>query len=112
MAAIAVGTGAFGAHFLRAMLSSEQLSIWEIAVRYQMYHALALVAVGALGMQPIALRTNLTSGAFLVGTIVFSGCLYALALTGVKILGAIVPLGGGLLIVGWLLLAVAVARAR
>lgn len=110
---LAVAAGAFGAHGLRATLAATgQAENWETACRYCMYHALALVAVGLLaGMQTTPSGAVPAAAAcFLAGTLVFSGCLGVLALSGWKILGAIVPIGGVLLIAGWALLAVAAAR--
>ena len=96
-AAIAVGAGAFGAHGLRARLEPRALEIFETAARYQMYHALAIVLCGVL-----ATRGATTAGWILqAGIVVFSGSLYALALTGVKGLGAITPLGGLAFLIGW-----------
>lgn len=100
-AAIAVAAGAFGAHGLRERLEPRALEIFETAARYQIYHALALVLCGV-----IATRGATTSGwLFQIGIIVFSGSLYALALTGVKGLGAITPLGGLAFLIGWAWLA-------
>ena len=113
LGAVAVAAGAFGAHGLKAMLAAAgQTENWETACRYGMYHALALVATGLLAAAcPPAIRpAGIAGGCFLVGTLIFSGCLAALALSGVKILGAIVPIGGVLLIAGWLVLAAAAAR--
>ena len=113
LAGLAVAAGAFGAHGLKATLTaSGQAENWETACRYAMYHALALVAVGLLAAIRPAIPAGLTAAAwcFLVGTLIFSGCLAVLALTGIKILGAVVPIGGVLLIVGWVLLALAAAR--
>jgi len=113
LGAVAVAAGAFGAHGLRAMLAAAgQTENWETACRYGMYHALALVATGLLaaGRPELARPAGIAGGCFLVGTLIFSGCLAALALSGVKILGAIVPIGGVLLIAGWLVLAAAAAR--
>jgi uncharacterized membrane protein YgdD (TMEM256/DUF423 family) len=110
---LAVAAGAFGAHGLKATLAaSGQAENWETACRYCMYHALALVAAGLLARLQATLSATLPPAAacFLVGTFIFSGCLGALALSGWKILGAIVPIGGVLLIAGWLLLAVAAMR--
>lgn len=112
LAGLSVAAGAFGAHGLKATLTaSGQAENWETACRYAMYHALALVAVGLLAAirSPAPFLTAAT-WCFLVGTLIFSGCLAVLALTGIKILGAIVPIGGVLLIVGWALLALAAAR--
>jgi len=112
---IAVAAGAFGAHALEAKLeASRQAANWDTAARYALVHALAAVSAGVLASLPQAAAGRapaLWAGAcFLVGTTVFSGCLGALALSGVKVLGAIVPLGGALLIAGWGLLAAAGIR--
>jgi len=110
---IAVGAGAFGAHGLRAMLdASGHSATWETAARYAMYHGLALVALGMLApARPAVPGLVACAGwCFLLGTAIFSGCLAALALTGLRPLGAIVPIGGVLLIAGWALFAVAAAR--
>jgi uncharacterized membrane protein YgdD (TMEM256/DUF423 family) len=112
---IAVATGAFGAHALRTVLdASGQAGNWETATRYALVHALAAVVAGIMASQRTAsatARPALAAGAcFLFGSMIFSGCLMALALSGVRILGAIVPIGGVLLIVGWSLLAVAAWR--
>jgi uncharacterized membrane protein YgdD (TMEM256/DUF423 family) len=114
LAGIAVAAGAFGAHGLKATLAATgQVDNWETACRYAMIHALALLAVGLLA---IAIRTaapaSLSAAAwcFLIGSLIFSGCLAVLALSGITRLGAIVPIGGGLMIAGWALLAVTAAR--
>jgi len=106
---IAVGTGAFGAHGLKAFVSAEALDTWDVAVRYQMYHALALFAAAwAISRWPTQKKILCTGGwFFLAGVILFSGSLYALVLSGVRQLGAITPLGGGVLVVGWGCLALA-----
>jgi uncharacterized membrane protein YgdD (TMEM256/DUF423 family) len=108
---LAVGLGAFGAHGLRGRLSPEMLSVFETGVRYQMYHALALVLT-ALLMTTGRMTGRLVSSAgwlFTAGIAVFSGSLYLLALTGVTILGAITPLGGLAFLAGWACLALAAA---
>ena len=113
LGAVSVAGGAFGAHGLKASLeASGQAANWETAFRYSLVHALALVAVGLLASFRPAAGPALAASAwcFLLGVLIFSGCLAVLALSGVKILGAIVPVGGVLLIVGWLLLAFAAAR--
>ncbi len=114
LAALAVGAGAFASHALKAQLSERSLAIFETGARYQMYHALALIAIAILlaNAETIALRSNpqwLTAAgiAFIVGVVLFSGSLYGLSLTGVKVLGAITPLGGVAFIVGWCCLAIA-----
>ena len=109
---IAVGAGAFGAHGLKARLTPDLLAVFDTGARYQMLHALALLAVAwAITRWPG--RAALASGwCFVAGTVVFSGSLYLLALTGVRSLGAVTPFGGVLLLAGWLLLAVAAWRAK
>ena len=103
-----VGLGAFGAHALKGRLSPEMLAVFETAVRYQMYHALALLATAALITRTEGGRAVLVAGwSFTAGILIFSGSLYALALTGVTILGAITPIGGVALLIGWAALAVA-----
>ncbi len=112
LGALSVAGGAFGAHGLKAVLDATgQAANWETAARYCMYHALALLALGLLAeRRPTATRTvSAAACCFLTGVLIFSGCLAALALSGVKILGAIVPLGGLLLLAGWLLTAFAAA---
>jgi uncharacterized membrane protein YgdD (TMEM256/DUF423 family) len=110
---LSVAAGAFGAHGLRAMLDAAgQSANWETAARYCMYHALALVGVGLLGLSRPRSTAPLAAAAwcFFLGTLIFSGCLAALALTAFKPLGAVVPIGGVLLIGGWLLVALAAGR--
>ena len=107
---VAVAAGAFGAHALRSRLSADHLAVFETAARYQMYHALALLAVAwAVSRWAGALPTA-AGWLFVAGTVLFSGSLYALALTGVRWLGAITPLGGAAFLAGWLCLALAARR--
>ena len=98
---LAVAFGAFGAHGLRNRLSPEMLAVFETAVRYQMYHALALVLVGLMmgSMGGALIRTS--GWAFGLGILLFSGSLYLLALTGTAVFGAITPIGGLAFLVGW-----------
>lgn len=108
----AVALGAFGAHALKQRLSADMLAVYETAVQYHFYHTLALVAVALLAIYGVQGSLLKASGwLFFVGLILFSGSLYALALSGVKILGAITPLGGLCFLAGWLCLAVAAIRA-
>ncbi len=103
LAFIGVALGAFGAHGLEERLSAEQLQWWNTAVQYQLIHALALVLLGALQD-----RRALPSGpglAFLVGTLLFSGTLYAMALGAPRGLGMVTPVGGLGFLLGWLWLA-------
>lgn len=107
---LAVVLGAFGAHALKARLSPDLLATYEIGVRYQMYHALALVLIGLLAQSRASPLLHASGWAMLAGTVVFSGTLYVLALTGERWLGAITPLGGLAFIAGWVMLAVAAFR--
>ena len=111
LAGIAVGLGAFGAHGLRGILSPEDLVTFETGVRYQMYHALALLGVAWAVTQWETVLLEWSGWLFVVGILVFSGSLYILVLTGQRWLGAVTPLGGLALILGWVLLASAVFRA-
>lgn len=106
---ISVILGAFASHALKDRLSERALEIWETGTKYQMYHALALVLVALLLNNLSNSSTPLTiSGySFIAGTILFSGSLYALSLSGFKILGAITPLGGVAFITGWICFAIA-----
>lgn len=107
---IAVGFGAFGAHGLRGRLSPEMLVVFETGVRYQMYHALAIL-VTAVGLGFVDARLlRLAGWLFTVGIVLFSGSLYALALSGVTRFGMITPLGGLAFLAGWALLVVAALK--
>jgi uncharacterized membrane protein YgdD (TMEM256/DUF423 family) len=107
---VGVAAGAFGAHALRARLTPEDLAIFETAARYQMYHALALLGVAwVIGRWPGG-AASAAGWLFVAGTLVFSGSLYLLVLTGARWMGAITPLGGVALLAGWLALAWAVWR--
>ena len=110
--ALSVAAGAFGAHALKARLSPDLLAVFETGARYQMFHALALVAAGwASSRGPAAAGAATWAGwLFVAGTVLFSGSLYALALTGVRALGAVTPFGGVAFIAGWVALAVAALR--
>lgn len=110
MALAAVGAGAFGAHALRARLSPDMLAVWETAARYQMYHALALLAVAMAMPRAAGGSWNAAGWLFTAGIILFSGSLYVLALSGIRWLGAITPLGGVCFLAGWALLALAGMR--
>jgi uncharacterized membrane protein YgdD (TMEM256/DUF423 family) len=105
----AVAAGAFASHALKDRLVDRALEIFETAARYQMYHALALLLVGVLLSRAESAQFLLTAAgiAFIIGTAIFSGSLYALSLSGIKWLGAITPLGGAAFIAGWACLAVA-----
>jgi uncharacterized membrane protein YgdD (TMEM256/DUF423 family) len=104
---LGVAGGAFGAHALRSRLSPEMLAVFETGVRYQMYHTLALLIVAAaVGQMGRAHLLVISGWSFVAGIALFSGSLYALALTGVGVLGAITPLGGVLFLIGWISLAI------
>lgn len=102
LAFVGVAAGAFGAHGLREALDPGALAVWETAVRYQMYHALALVVVGLGAARWPSPSWSGPALLFVAGTVVFSGSLYALALSGIGWLGAITPVGGAALLAGWL----------
>jgi len=110
LAGLAVAAGAFGAHALRDRLAPDMLAIFETGVRYQMYHALALLAVAWATVRWPESSAVLAGWCFVAGIVVFSGSLYVLALTGVKWLGAITPLGGLAFLAGWALLVWTVPR--
>jgi uncharacterized membrane protein YgdD (TMEM256/DUF423 family) len=109
---IAVAAGAFGAHGLRNRLSPEMLAVFETGVRYQMYHTLAILFVALAAARFDGWLINGAGWAFTAGIVIFSGSLYALALSGVTILGAITPIGGVAFLIGWgFLAAIALALA-
>jgi uncharacterized membrane protein YgdD (TMEM256/DUF423 family) len=108
---LGVGLGAFGAHGLRGRLTPEMLGVFETGVRYHMYHALALVLVAAIMPRMGGWLVTTAGWCFAAGIVVFSGSLYALALSGVTVLGAITPIGGLALLAGWACLALAAAAA-
>ena len=111
---LSVAGGAFGAHALREKISERSLEIFDTGARYQMYHALALLLVAMLmSRSENPPRTLLVSGwLFIIGVVIFSASLYALSLTGIKSLGAVAPLGGLALMLGWAALAVAGATIK
>ncbi len=108
-AGLSVAAGAFASHALKERLSDRALQIFEVGARYQMYHALALLLVAILLIQSKSPSPSLvTSGwLFIIGIFIFSGSLYALSLSDIKILGAITPIGGAAFIAGWGALAIA-----
>jgi uncharacterized membrane protein YgdD (TMEM256/DUF423 family) len=112
LAFLAVGAGAFGAHALRERLSPDLLDVFETAARYQMYHALALVAVAWAADRWPGGATTVAGWLFVAGIVLFSGSLYLLSLSGVRWLGAITPLGGAAFLAGWLALAWAIWRGQ
>jgi uncharacterized membrane protein YgdD (TMEM256/DUF423 family) len=104
-AGIAVALGAFGAHALKLRLSPEMLAVYETGVRYQLTHALALLAVAWAITRWPGTAVSASGWLFVAGTVLFSGSLYALSLSGMRWLGAITPLGGVAWLVGWACLA-------
>lgn len=111
-AGVAVAAGAFGAHALRSRLSPTDLATFETGARYQMYHALALLAVGLVALRAPSAAATAAGWCFVIGTMLFSGSLYLLTLTGPRWLGAITPLGGVAFLAGWGALAMAALRIR
>jgi uncharacterized membrane protein YgdD (TMEM256/DUF423 family) len=107
---LSVAAGAFGAHALRARLAPDLLTIFETGARYHMYHSLGLIAIGLLSQLRPSPLLNGAGWAMTAGIVLFSGSLYALALSGVRVLGAITPFGGLGFLAGWLLFAVAAWR--
>jgi uncharacterized membrane protein YgdD (TMEM256/DUF423 family) len=103
--ALAVAAGAFGAHALRARLPPDLLAVFQTGAQYQLVHALALLAAGWVAARAPGGAATAAGLLFLVGSVLFSGSLYALALSGVRALGAITPVGGLAFIAGWLALA-------
>ncbi len=96
-----VAAGAFGAHSLKSLLTPDLLQVFEVGVRYLMYHALALVAVGLLGRQVPQRPLEVATGAFVCGIILFSGSLFLLAFSGARWIGALTPIGGAAFLIGW-----------
>jgi uncharacterized membrane protein YgdD (TMEM256/DUF423 family) len=112
LAGLGVAIGAFGAHGLQARVTPEQLAVFEVGVRYQMYHAIALIVLGLFAGRgpspvPIEVPPGVAPAAwlFLAGVVVFSGSLYVLVLTGTRWLGAVTPFGGVAFLAGWLMFA-------
>jgi uncharacterized membrane protein YgdD (TMEM256/DUF423 family) len=107
----AVALGAFGAHALKSRLSGEMLAVWKTGVEYHVYHALGLLAVGWLAAQlPDSALVKWSGWLMLAGIVLFSGSLYALALSGERWLGAITPIGGVAFLAAWALFVIAVLR--
>lgn len=107
---IAVALGAFAAHGLRSRLSGEMLAVFETGARYQMYHALALLAVAWAASRWPGPLVGASGWLFVAGTVLFSGSLYLLSVTGQRWLGAVTPFGGLAFLLGWLALAAAAMR--
>lgn len=101
---IAVALGAFGAHGLEDTLSDESIDIWEKAVQYQMYHTMALLAVGLLAAKAKRMSLGWAGWLFFIGIVLFSGSLYTYAFTGVTFFALITPFGGVAFLIAWVLL--------
>lgn len=110
MGGLAVVTGAFAAHGLARTLDARMLAAFETGARYQMYHALAMGLAALAGRGQAVQLAHVAAALFLTGILLFSGSLYALALSGVTALGMITPLGGLCLIAGWVVLALAALK--
>jgi uncharacterized membrane protein YgdD (TMEM256/DUF423 family) len=108
---IAVGAGAFGAHGLKNVLSSDMLAIWHTAVTYQVMHALGMFVIALLIPRLGQPLLGMAGAVMLGGIVIFSGSLYALALSGIRVLGAITPIGGVAFLVAWAMVAWAAYRA-
>ena len=108
---LGVAVGAFGAHGLKNSLSPEMLAVFDTGVRYHLIHALAMLAAAWAASRWPSSGTTAAGWFFLAGIILFSGSLYALALTGIRVFGAITPIGGVAFIIGWAALAWAAWRA-
>ncbi|MHA2181120.1 MAG: DUF423 domain-containing protein [Promethearchaeota archaeon] len=104
-AALAVSTGAFGAHILEPIVSDSVFITYQKAVRYQMYHSIGLILVSILYSQTLIKALNIAGWCFLLGMITFSGSLYLLVFTGFSWLGAITPIGGVAFVIGWISIA-------
>lgn len=110
---LGVTLGAFGAHALKpTLVASGRFETYELAVRYQFFHVLALLATGILMHQFSSSRLRYAALLFVAGVIFFSGSLYVLCFTGIGVLGAITPIGGTLLIAGWVFLTLGVAQKQ
>lgn len=108
-AMLAVALGAFGAHGLEGKLSEKYMDVWDKATAYQMYHALGIIAIAILNGTT---KMNLNTAGWLMtlGIVLFSGSLYLLALTQIKVLGAITPIGGVLFIASWVMMMIAAIK--
>ncbi|MBL0121287.1 MAG: DUF423 domain-containing protein [Betaproteobacteria bacterium] len=112
LAFLGVAIGAFGAHALKARLAADMLAVYQTGVQYHLVHALGIVLIGILvQMLPASKWLPIAGWVMVAGVIIFSGSLYALSVTGVRILGAITPLGGIALLAAWVLVGIGVAKA-
>ena len=110
--ALAVILGAFGAHGLKGNLCEEMLEVHHTGVEFHFYHTFALLSIGLLASRNASRLLAASGWLFTAGIVLFSGSLYALSISGIRILGVITPVGGLLFIMGWVLLAVSVLKSR
>ena len=110
LALLGVMLGAFGAHGLKNILDASALATFEVGVRYHMYHALAILLVGGLAAQASLVWRKRAALLFIIGSVLFSGSIYLLVLTGQKWLGPVTPLGGLCLMLGWVALVIGVMK--
>lgn len=108
--ALGVLLGAFGAHALKKILSPEMLDVYKTGVEYQFYHALGLLLIGLIGFRIESKWLRWSGIALVAGIILFSGSLYALSISGLKILGAITPIGGLSFVAGWIFLVIGILK--
>lgn len=108
--ALGVLLGAFGAHALKTSLSPEMMQVYKTGVEYQFYHALGLLLIGLIGFQIKSKYLNWSGILIGIGIILFSGSLYVLSITGIKIIGAITPFGGLSFVAGWVFLAIGLLK--
>ncbi|MEJ6706852.1 MAG: DUF423 domain-containing protein [Porticoccus sp.] len=106
----AVALGAFGAHLLQGTTAPEMLNLWQTGVQYQMFHVLALLSVIVAANRHYTVLWSVVGWLFVMGSIIFSGSLYLLVITGIKAFGMITPIGGSMFLVGWLVLSFALTR--
>jgi uncharacterized membrane protein YgdD (TMEM256/DUF423 family) len=110
--ALGVGLGAFGAHALKSTLTERMLEVFEVGVRYQMYHAFGLIVIGLVASRLDSPLIHAAAIALMVGIFLFSGSLYAMAFTGIRQLGMITPVGGVAFMIGWCLLAFSLIKVQ
>lgn len=108
--ALGVLFGAFGAHALKSSLSPEMLEVYKTGVDYQFYHSLGLLLIGLIGFRIESKWINWSGILLIAGIILFSGSLYALSITGIKVLGTITPIGGLAFVAGWICLAIGILK--
>lgn len=108
--ALGVLLGAFGAHALKTQLTPEMLLVYKTGVEYQFYHAIGLLLIGLIGFQIESKWINRSAILISIGIILFSGSLYFLSLSGIKMIGAITPIGGLSFVAGWIFLAIGIRK--